>query len=129
MKKLLAISMLLLSMAVFTACGGGSASGDQSTPEGALEMVFSAASSGDLSKLSNLCNPELRGDGDVKRICNAANENSEEFKKYFSKGKLNGKAEIDGDKAKVPFLFGPDGQEKETMNLRKSGDKWYLYSF
>ncbi len=36
---------------------------------------------------------------------------------------------IGGNTAKVPFLFGPDGTQPETMNLIRRGENWYLLSF
>jgi len=53
----------------------------------------------------------------------------EPFATFFSKGKINGNATIEGDKAQVPILFGPDGTKDETMNLVKKDNKWYLQSF
>lgn len=101
---------------------------DQSTPEGTLQMVFDAAATGALDQLVDLCDPEGENDGDTQQICDAA-EDPEEFLEYFSNAQLNGEAEIEGDMARVPFLFGPDGSYEETMVLVKREDKWYLYSF
>lgn len=111
-----------------TACGGGGG-GDQSSPEGVVKMVFAAASSGDMSSLKDLCDPNGENDGDTRRICESADTKPEEFTEFFSKGKVNGDATVNGDKAEVPFLFGPDGTKEETMNVVKRGDKWYLMSF
>jgi len=102
---------------------------DQSTPEKVVEAVFQAAKSGDISHLKGLCDPEGENDGDTKRICELTEADAAEFFEYFKNGKVNGKAEIDGEMAAVPILFGPEGKTQETMNVVKRGDKWYLYSF
>jgi hypothetical protein len=102
---------------------------DQSTPEKVVEAVFNAAKSGDIDHLKGLCDPKGENDGDTKRICQLTEADAAEFMEYFKKGKVNGEAQIDGDKASVPILFGPEGKTKETMIVVKRGDKWYLYSF
>ena len=102
---------------------------DQSTPEKAVEAVFNAARSGDISNLKSLCDPEGENDGDTRRICELSEADAAEFFEYFKNGKVNGKAEINGNMAAVPILFGPEGKKEETMNVVKRGDKWYLSSF
>lgn len=79
--------------------------------------------------LKNLCDPLAENDGDTRDICNLTEKRQKEFIEYFKDGKLNGSATIDGDKAKVPFLFGPGASKDEEMNLVKREGKWYLYSF
>lgn len=118
--------MLILALSLF-APGGGEA--DQSTPEGTLQMVFDAASSGDYSKLAGLCH-EQEGDGDTKRIC-AVQPGDAAFEAAFKNAKIKGPARFDatGLGAEVDFRFGPEGKTKETMRLFKVGDKWYLGSF
>lgn len=122
MKKLL----ILLSPFFLFGCSSKSG-GSQDTPEGVVNIIFDAAKSKDYSKLSTLCAPDA--DGDSKRICELSDAMKEDFVNYFSKGKTNGSSTIDGDKAAVPILFGPDGTKEETMNLVKKDGKWYLQSF
>ncbi len=107
---------------------------DQSTPEGAVSLVFAAAKSGELATLKNLLPPSGKQDGDVEQICGVSDGEAKEqtaFKAYFSTGKVVGEARIgtDGNAAEVDFLFGPGGKKEETMNLSKEGAKWYLSSF
>lgn len=130
MKKavlIFAISLLWLNM---SQCGQSTPKGpDQSTPQGTMKIIFAAAQTGDFESLRGLCDPSGKGDGDTKRyICGAANA-PEEFVKYFAKAQLDGSPKIEGDRAAVPFLFGPDGHKKETMNMVKRDGKWYLSSF
>lgn len=131
MKYSLYAAMACLSL--LSACGGKSGSGgDQSTPKGAAEMVFSAARSGDYSHLKDLCNDALQPDGDSKHVCDVSTGDDKlksSFKEYFSKGKVVGEATVEGDNAKVNVLFGPDGTKEETFNLSKKDGKWYLVSF
>ena len=36
---------------------------------------------------------------------------------------------ITGDEAKVNFVFGPNLERNETMNMQRISGKWYLSSF
>ncbi len=127
MKKLFILGMS--ASLLLASCGGGSKSGGdpQATPEAVVNTIFDAAKNKDYSKLSTLCADDA--DGDSKSICNLPEERKESFVEYFSKGKVNGSAQIEGDNAKVNILFGPDGTKEETMNLTKKDGKWYLVSF
>lgn len=98
------------------------------SPSNLVNAIFDAAKSGDLSSLSDMCPPNGECDSDSKDICNAANEHTEEFKSYFSKGKIIGDAIMSGDQAEVHVKFGPDGETEETINLIKIDGKWYLKS-
>ena len=126
------IYVAIIAIAMLTGCKGKSGGGDQSTPQGAAEIIFSAAKSGDFSQLKDLCNSALESDGDSKHVCEVAtgeDKMKESFKEYFSKGKVVGDPVIDGDKAKVNIMFGPDGTKPETFNMAKKDGKWYLVSF
>lgn len=141
MKSILLVSSL--SVALFAckketngAAGGADNKGapaavDNSDPVKVVEQIFAAASSGNAAALPGLCDPAGTGDGDVKSVCGSkpGGEKWDEFKTYFAKGKVDGAAAIEGDKAAVKFLFGPDGTKEETMNLKKIDGKWYLEGF
>ncbi|MCC6525931.1 MAG: hypothetical protein IT373_25010 [Polyangiaceae bacterium] len=103
---------------------------DQSKPENVLTALFDAAKNDDDSKLSSLC-AEGKGDGDVKKICAVKKGDKKwaEFVEAFKTGAIKGTPKVEGDKASIDFTFGPDGKKSETMNLWKSGDKWYLSGF
>ncbi len=103
-----------------------------SSPTKVLETIFQAAKSGDFSQMKNLCDPQNQGDGDTKDLCKiaeASQSHQQEFIKYFKPAKITGEPQIDGDRASIDFLFGPNGQREETMNLVRRGEKWYLLSF
>jgi hypothetical protein len=104
---------------------------DQSDPVKVIEHVFAAAATGKADGLGALCDPAGGGDGDVKNICGAkpGGPKWDEFVNYFAKGKVSGPAKIDGESAAVEILFGPKGDKKETMNLKKLDGKWYLDGF
>ncbi|RME82399.1 MAG: hypothetical protein D6775_11015 [Caldilineae bacterium] len=106
---------------------------DLSTPEGTLEAVFEAARTGDFTALAVLCDPLRENDRDTQRICDLTADDPlrASFVEYFSSGKLNGEAVIsaDGNTAEVPFLFGPNGDQEETMRLIKRNGKWYLLDY
>ena len=104
---------------------------DFSDPVKVVQAIFDAAKNKDIVILTSLCDPKAENDGDTRRICNVAknSEKLDEFVLWFAKGKVTGKAIIENDRARVPFIFGPDGKKKEEMNLIKRDGKWYLYSF
>lgn len=104
----------------------------QSTPDGAANMIFAAASSGDYSKLKGMCDASLDTDKDSKMICDVPDGDDDlknMFKEHFSKGKVVGAPTIEGDDAKVNITFGPDGTKEETFNFKKKDGKWYIVSF
>jgi hypothetical protein len=102
-------------------------------PEDVLQAVFDAARSGDFSGLADLCDPLGENDGDTRIICELATDetNREDFVAYFASGSIADQPQIspDGTRATVPFLFGPDGDQKETMELIKRDGQWYLLGF
>jgi len=113
-----------------------------STPESVMVTIISAAKTGKVGVLKSLLPPEGEGttDGDCKALCNPGNKRMrnelghnyvtlEEFKKYFSKAKIVGEPIINGDQAEVNFVFGPNVERDETMNLQRIKGKWYLKSF
>lgn len=104
----------------------------QSDPKKVVEMIFTAAKTGNLNPLMNICDPLGEGDGDTRSLCKVANatpEGQEEFKEYFKFGQVIGNAVIDGNRAVVQFKFGPQGNRDETMNLVNRNGLWYLSSF
>ncbi len=105
---------------------------DQSSPDKVVTAIFDAARNGDFTPLKTLLPPSGKHDGDVERVCGAADADAEtkaSFTSFFKTGKVSAPARISGDKAQVDFLFGPDGTKKETMNLILEEGKWYLGSF
>jgi len=102
----------------------------QSGPIDVVRAIFKAAKSGDYSEVSGICADDA--DKDAKMICeieSQSEETQQKFKDEFSKGKVTGDAEINGNEASVKIMFGPDGDKEETMMLTKKGKKWYLSSF
>jgi len=103
---------------------------DSSDPAAVLQAVFDAARSGDHSQLATL--GSSGPDGDVQMILGVPKGDEKiktMFVTFFGKGKVVGTPRIQGDKAEVDFLFGPDGKKPETMNLIKEGGQWRLHSF
>jgi hypothetical protein len=102
-------------------------------PEIVVQTIFDAAKSGDFAALKDLCDPLGENDSDTQMICDMATDdtNGEEFIQYFAAGKISGDAKIslEGDKAEVAFLFGPDGDREETMELINRDGQWYLFGF
>ena len=132
MKKVIkkASGFVLLSGIIFFSCKkSGTSAGNQETPEQTVEAVFEAAKTGNFDLLSGLCDPKGENDGDTKDICDLKNQPAERqklFKEFFSNGRIEGNASIEGDKAKVKIKFGPDGAKDETFNLVQRDGKWYL---
>jgi hypothetical protein len=105
---------------------------DQTDPSQVVSMIFAVAGGkAEAKMLAELCDPQGENDGDTRRICdNAAGfDAGGEFAMFFKEGKLKGPARVQGDAAVVEFLFGPNGDESESMELVRRGDKWYLSSF
>ena len=117
-----------------------------SSPESVMNTIFQAANDGEVGILKFLLPPydeqtnEIPCDGDCKAICNPGNEGMKDelrgnyvtladFKEYFSKAKIIGSPTINGDDAEVNFVFGPNLERNETMNMQKINGKWYLRSF
>jgi len=117
-----------------------------SSPESVMNSIFHAAKTGEVGILKFLLPPydeqtgKIPCDGDCKAICNPGNESMKDelrgnyttlgdFKEYFSKAKIIGTPSITGDKAKVNFVFGPNLERNETMNMQRISGKWYLSSF
>jgi hypothetical protein len=102
-------------------------------PEMVVQTIFDAAQSGDFAPLKDLCDPLGENDDDTQMICEVATDETHRasFVKWFTKGKVTGDAEIspDGSGAEVPFLFGPDGDQAETMVLINRDGVWYLLEF
>ncbi|HEX7844604.1 MAG TPA: hypothetical protein VF476_02320 [Chitinophagaceae bacterium] len=122
------IILLAMTTTLITSCGGKSKD-PQADPKQVAESIFDAAKSGHYEELAVLIDTEA--DSDSKMIAQvAADANLQnEFKKYFSKGKVSGEPTIDGEKASVKILFGPDGDKEETFEMVKKNGKWYLQSF
>ena len=104
---------------------------DQSDPVSVVNAIFFAAQTGDYSNLASLCDPNGDNDGDTQAICDitAESDDVDLFAEYFALGQMQGQAEVEGDEASVPFTFGPNGTDEETMNLILRDGVWYLYSF
>jgi len=104
---------------------------DHSDPVSVTTAVFRAAATAETKDLKGLCDPDGKNDGDTKAVCRMTTTSKDwpDFVKYFAKAAVSGPARIQGNKAEVPFLFGPRGTKKETMVLVRRGSGWYLSSF
>jgi hypothetical protein len=111
-----------------------------SSPESVMETIFNSAKSGEVGVLKFLLPPNDECDGDCKALCNPGNERMrdelrgnyitlENYKYSFSKAKIIGSPNLNGEEANVNFVFGPNLERNETMNLQKINGKWYLKSF
>ena len=103
------------------------------SPQSVMYVIFVAAAAGYYDSLCDLCDPLGQNDADTQGICDLTEDesNREESAEYFHTGRISGDVEISpaGDRAKVPFSFGPDGDLEETMELINRGGKWYLFGF
>jgi tetratricopeptide (TPR) repeat protein len=109
----------------------GSFAVDYTDPASVLQAVFQAAASGNYQNLAGLCDPLGENDEDTALICEitADHEAAEKFAEFFGDGRINGDVTINGDTAELPFLFGPDGDQAETMVFIQRDGKWYLFEF
>ena len=125
----------LFTALLLTACGSdtpaakGGGGLDQSSPAAAAESLFAAARpGGDLGALAGLLAPS-GADGDAREITSMGKmspDSQARFRQAFATGKVSGEIKLEGDKAAVPILFGPDGTDKETLVMVKHEGKWYL---
>lgn len=115
------------------------------SPESVMNTIFQAAKTGEVGVLKFLLPPydqngEMPCDGDCIALCNPGNESMkadlrhnyisiEDFKNHFSNAKIIGSPTIKGNEAQVNFVFGPNLEINETMNLQKINGSWYLNSF
>lgn len=123
------ISAIAIGASLFTACGESQVGDAQSSPRKLAEAIFHAARSGNTGGLADLV--DVDADIDAKLVAQAASDEGvrEEFVRYFAKSQLKNEPVIDGEKATVDILFGPDGDKEETLEMVKKNGKWYLLSF
>ena len=133
MRIALVLAGLLLpfTFALPSARAGKRATVDHRSPVKVTRAVFRAARTKNAQLVRRLCDPKGQNDGDTRRLCSVkrGTKGWQQFLKYFAKGRVTGKAVIQGNRAKVPFRFGPRGKRSDTMNLVRRGKFWYLYSF
>lgn len=100
-------------------------------PEQVVEAVFDAARHDDDAWLLDLCGFGVETDGDVEALCGLRIDGEEwdAFVEAFRTGEVTGPAAVEGDRARVPFRFGPDGDRPEVMELRNVSGRWVLVSF
>ena len=100
-------------------------------PEELVEALFTAARQEDPSSLAGYCHPAIETDGDVADICAMTRDSDgwASFVEWFRTGVVVGPVEIEGEVARVPFRFGPEGDREETMELHLWGERWYLRAF
>lgn len=110
-------------------CNSKTTENSQASPRAVAETIFNSAKSGNYDGLAALIDTEA--DNDSKMIAQAVVDKKiqEEFKTYFKSGKVVGDPVINGDKASVNILFGPDGDKEETFEMVKRDGRWYLQSF
>lgn len=132
------ILIFLLSIGLITSCGTEVTDktapdnlGPQSTPSMTVEAIFAAAKGGDPKLLADLCDPQEQGDIETRRICDYANgfDPDGEFPMFWGSGKIDGEPMVSESNALVPILFGPRGDRRDTLELVKRGEKWYLLRF
>ena len=109
----------------------GSAQVDYQEPKRVLSSVFFAAQTGESQHLRGLCDPEGKANEHALRICSQTRGSKDwpAFKMQFEKGRLIGEARVSGDSALVNFVFGKNGTDRETMELVRRGERWYLLAF
>jgi hypothetical protein len=122
------ISIAMATM-MFIACSDKKPSEIQGNPRDVAEAIFNAAKSGNTEGLAALI--DVDADNDSRMIAQAARDKTilEEFRKYFAKGRVKDEPVINGEKASVNILFGPDGTHEEKFEMVKREGKWYLVSF
>lgn len=100
---------------------------DSSKPENVVNAMFEAAKQGDDSMLPGLCEESVSKDRDVTKMCGLkkGDKDWDRFVEDVKTGSITS-TKAEGDTAEVQITFGKDGTKKETIELKKVGDKWYL---
>ncbi len=129
MNKTTTIVAATFIMLAAAGCSSKTTENSQESPRAVAETIFNTAKSGNYDALASLIDSEA--DSDSKMIAQAAVDKKiqEEFKTHFKNGKIVGDPVINGDKASVNILFGPDGDKEETFEMVKREGRWYLQSF
>jgi hypothetical protein len=98
------------------------------SPASVLEAVFDAARTGVTTGLPDLCPPAGDNDEATRRICELAADGPDAaaFANAFSRGRVRGPATL---RAEVPFVYGPEGDQRERMELIQRDGRWYLFTF
>jgi len=123
--------VLSLLVFAFASCGSHAAGkADQSSPKALAESIFAAARSGNFESLAGIAAADA--DGDTKEIAALAKADAEKqksFRDFFAKGTVSGEPKVEGDKAEVPVLVGPDGKMADTFKMTKANGVWSLQGF
>ena len=122
-------SQILTSLTFSQQAAGSSV--DQSDPAKVVQAVLTAAQTQSFGALSGLCDPQGENDEDTALNCamTAGHADKDAFVTYFATGKISGEVTVSGDRAQVPFLFGPSGDQQEIMSLIRRDGRWYLLEF
>ncbi|HTE56108.1 MAG TPA: hypothetical protein VK698_34890 [Kofleriaceae bacterium] len=100
-------------------------------PKSVTASIFYAAGHGRSEHLAGLCDPTGAADVNTRRICatHPGAPDWDSFRRAFARARLNGEPRVSGDHARIDFLFGPEGDDSETMELVRRDGRWYLSSF
>ena len=108
-----------------------SAEVDFSDPKSVTASIFHAAATGETAHLAGLCDPAGENNADTARICamTPRSPDWDSFRETFARARLNGEPRISGHRASLHFLYGPEGRDRETMELVQRDGRWYLLAF
>jgi len=126
-----AVTALLESIDLLSPALPGAAI-DFTDPTAVLEAVFAAARNEDFTYLADLCDPMHLNDVDTRTLCELTPEHPDAagFLAYFAAGQIVGEAEFIEDSSdtfsRVTFLYGPNGDLTETVELILRDGLWYL---
>lgn len=130
--------LLVLLVVLLQACANGNSvteegyTFDPSQPEQVLKVVFDVASGKAAPQLlAQICREDVPLGPETRRICEYAQgfDPQGEFPMFFGQGAIRPGSEIVGKEARVPFSYGPNGLQQDTMTLAKVDGKWYLSHF
>ena len=97
-------------------------------PVAVVETVFDAARNGRFDQLPALCPPRGDHDDATRRICELRPDtpDADAFTQLFSSASVAGPPRL---RAHVPIIFGPDGTQRERLELIERDGRWYFFSF
>lgn len=101
----------------------------QKSPEGTVKYIFSAAKSGDLSKMRHLMDPYGEFNKGIAEICFieiSPDEGKKKWKNFFANGRIMGSPQVKGDLATIEIAVGNSSDRLKSFTLVKRLNRWYL---
>ena len=104
----------------------------QSSPQGTIEYLFSAAKNRDFSKVRHLRDPYGEYSNSALEVClieMQLKEAQDAWIRLFEKGRIMGEPVVNDTKAEIEIATGMSSNKLRKVQLIRRLDKWYLQNF